>query len=363
MNTDEAIIYLAGCAVNGVTPDQDRLSGLDLDAVYAVASAHLLSACVSIALESAGLRDKRSSMVIADALRKHLMFDAARAQVVRFLNDAGIWYVPLKGDVLKADYPKAFMREMADIDILFDATRAADVKAFMESIGFSTYQFGVGIHDVYHRPPIVSFEMHTALFGPQHPARLRDYYRNVKDRLLPDHGAALRFSPEDFYIYMLAHTYKHFYNDGTGLRSFLDIYVFLNRHQSALNLDYLNAELRKLGIDDFERRARHLAQRLFTDQPLPEDEKEMLHYVLSSSAFGTLQHSAENQVLKQGKLKYFLGRIFLPMSSIQSQYPFFYRHRIFLPLFPLWRFFDVVLFRRENAMTELNLMHTKKRPF
>ena len=39
------------------------------------------------------------------------------------------------------------MREFADHDILIDASRAEDVRAVMEGLGFTAGHFGTGNHD------------------------------------------------------------------------------------------------------------------------------------------------------------------------------------------------------------------------
>ena len=49
------LIYLVSCAVNGVTPDAERVAGMDLDAIYKLASCHMLAATVSPALKAAGV--------------------------------------------------------------------------------------------------------------------------------------------------------------------------------------------------------------------------------------------------------------------------------------------------------------------
>ena len=59
------VVYLAGCAVNGTVPDNDRVQAMDLEAVYAFASWHMIGSAVAFALESAGFRDQKSAQAIA----------------------------------------------------------------------------------------------------------------------------------------------------------------------------------------------------------------------------------------------------------------------------------------------------------
>ena len=327
------VIYLVSCAANETVPEPDRVQTMNLTAVYALAGRHMLTAAVAMALESAGFRDAMSTKAISESVRRAARFDTERAAVLQKMEEVSIWYLPVKGSVLKDLYPKYGMRQMADNDILYDASRATDVKTIMERLGFVTDQYyGRSIHDHYFKPPVCNFEMHRMLFGAGHDQRLIDYYHDVKSRLLPDEGRnyGYHFSDEDFYVYMIAHEYKHYSGGGTGLRSLLDTYVYLSRKGESMDWSYINGELEKLGISEFEAQNRSLALHLFSGEALADSDEEMLNYILSSGTYGTREHSVRNKVNKLGggvlgKVKYLFGRIFLPMSIVQSAYPFFYR--------------------------------------
>ena len=45
------LIYFISCAVNGVKPDPERVDGMDLDAIYTLASRHMLAATIAPALK------------------------------------------------------------------------------------------------------------------------------------------------------------------------------------------------------------------------------------------------------------------------------------------------------------------------
>ena len=111
-------------------------------------------------------------------------------------------------------------------------------------------------------------------------------------------------------------------------------------------MDYVATETEKLGIAEFEISNRSLAQHLFSDKELTDADKEMLEYVLSSGVYGTMIHRVENKMKQNGwgKLKYSLNRFFVPVSkknknyiAYSEHYPFFYKHKILLPLLPFYR--------------------------
>ena len=353
-------VYLAGCAVKEEIPDQHRVLSMNLDAVYQVSNGHALAAAVGMALETAGVRTNAFTQAIAKSKRKAALMNADRHSILEKLEQAGIWYMPLKGSVLQADYPQIGMRQMSDNDILFDPDRFADVKKIMKSLGYSVINFGVGHHDVYNKQPVSHFEMHRQLFSSASGEAINKYFRQAMNRLLPDQETRYgrHFSANDFYLYMIAHAYKHYSVCGTGLRSLLDVYVYVRKHGDALNWALIGREAKKLGLSSFEHQNRNLALHLFDGLQLTEQEKEMFLYMASSGTYGTIQHRVNNNVEKlgggvKGKAKYFMHRMILPMHAIQAYYPFVYQHKILLPFFIVFRLIHAVGCRRAIVLEEI----------
>lgn len=358
------VAYLAACAVNGQVPEASQVEKMDLDRLYKAADRHLLTGITAMALESAGIRDEAFTQAKGKAIRKVAAFDVERSVVLQALEEAGIWYAPMKGCVLKELYPRIGMRQMADNDILYDASKTPEVRTIMERLGFSTDSaYGRGIHDHFFKQPVCNFEMHRMLLGPMHDARVYEYYQDVKNRLILNDGTRYGYhlGDEDFYVYMIAHEYKHYSGGGTGQRSVLDTYVYLKKKGDALDWNYIAGELDKLGIADFEAQNRSLALHLFSGEKLTEQDEEMLEYILSSGTYGTVEHRVSNKVRKlggglRGRAKYLLSRIFLPMESIKSAYPFFYKHKILLPVFFFYRIGKGLMIRRRMVIVELKTL-------
>lgn len=317
---------------------------MNLNHLYRAAEAHLLTAITAMALESTGIHDPVFTQARNKAIRKIVLMDTESKRLFACLEDEGIWYMPLKGCVLKDLYPAIGMRQMADYDILIDASRAKDVKDIMEELGFTTKYFGMSNQDVYRKMPVCNFEIHTALVPPGSNEKQNAYYLDVEDRLIRETGYARHFTPEDFYLFMIVHEYKHYSGCGTGLRSLLDTYVYLNA--SALDMDYVVHEAGKLGIAAFEAANRSLALHLFGGEALTSDDRKMLDYMLSSGTYGTVKNNIRNTMRERNwtKVQYALHRFLVPMrkdnpdyDSFAGAYPFFYRHRILLPVLMIFR--------------------------
>ena len=143
------VIYLCGCAVNGVIPDKNKTDGLNLDVLYRAADKHFLTAIVGYALETAGIFDNRFIQAKAKSLRKVAAMEIDKELLFQRMEQEKIWYMPLKGVVIKELYPSLGLRQMSDFDILFDKTYTEKVRDIFLELGFICEHFGTGSHDVY----------------------------------------------------------------------------------------------------------------------------------------------------------------------------------------------------------------------
>lgn len=352
------MIYLTACAINNKNPKQERIDNLDLPKLFEVCQKHILTACVAYALESAGIKDNDFTQAKEKAIRKNILLDAERRTILRKLEAEKIWYMPLKGSLLHDWYPKLGMRQMADNDILVDSDKMAEVRDVFLNSGYECKKYGRGNHDVYFKQPVLNFEMHSSLFNPMHIGNLYPYFKDVKNKLILDEDReyGYHFSNEDFYLFMMAHEYKHFSGGGTGVRSLVDTYVFLRKFKDSLDWDYLNAELDKLGIADYERNNRELAMKLLSFKQLTIEDKKLLDYYIMSGTYGNKDNVVKNGVKYRGKgskLVYLKYRIFPPISFLECSVPWVKKSKLLIPAAYIYRFFRGATTSRKYVGKEL----------
>lgn len=364
-NAISDLLYLAACAVNNKVPNNSRVDNMDLDLVYNLASFHSIVSLVAFSLEQVIELPHKYDQDKKKAIRKLALFDIERIKLFAKFNQEKIWYMPLKGIILKDYYPKSGMREMADNDILCDSTRMDDVKLIMEGLGYTCEQFG-WTHDVYSQA-FLSFEFHRTLFHEMEYEQFYKYYKTIKDRLIRcGDSFEYRFKPEDFYVYIIAHEYKHYISGGTGLRSLLDTYVFLKRYEEKLDWDYLHQELKALSLCEFEKMNRTLSEKIFSGETLNDEEKRLFMYYLSSGVHGSEEHIWRNNLCqelsgddsKNAKRKYLRYRLFHQGESLKERYPFVYRHKILIPGLYVYRFVKAVITKPKEIWTEFK--HVKQ---
>lgn len=382
--TSEFLIYLMACSLQGTKPEEALLANIDMEALLRLAKAHSVSAMVCMALEQTDAfrcAEETTRLKWLDAknkaVRKNMLLDAERHQLEKEFAEHGIWYMPLKGSILKDWYPKFGMREMADNDILFDASKRKEVKAIFQGRGYTVKGYNKSNHDEYEKPPIYNFEMHVSLFHGMYK-ELTEQYENVKERLLPVDGTAYQFAftPEDFYVFVLAHAHKHYSHSGTGIRTLADIYIMNQKLGGTMNWEYVDSELRGLGIFSYERESRELAQKLFgiaelpTEANLSEAEQQMLAYYLGASTYGTIENRTLNQMQKlqpdggaitvHTKRKYLLSRIFPGREWCKACAPTVYKYPVLLPFFWVWRLAVKGVKRRDIAKQELEAIKRER---
>ena len=370
------MIYLASFGINSkCKPDEKcleryRTNEENRKELFRMSAKHFIDALTGMTLKKAGVvLPKYWEERMVKAIRKVILFDAERKKLCAWMDRERIWYLPLKGIILKEYYPSIGMRQMSDNDILFDADAWERVEKHMLSEGYETESVGNGNHDVYQKAPVYNFEMHRSLYGKGHDERWVEYYSDIKDCLIPDRADdrcyGYHMSDEDFYIYITSHAYKHYSGSGTGLRTLLDFYAYLNAKEDSLDFDYIRTACKKLGIDDFEQHNRILCRKVFApqqtynqdsfEQSLSADELEMLQYYLSSGVYGTFERMVANRMEKQtkadgkknlSKLSYYRHRVF-PGMELYENYPLLVKHKWLIPAYWLYRIVRM-LFSRER---------------
>ena len=357
MNATEQYIYLCACAATGKTAE---LESADFETLWNMSRSHNMTALTAKGLlpteafKNADEKEqKRWKNALNNSVKKTMLFDAERKKILRFFEENGIWYAPLKGAVLNSFYKSYGTREFADNDILTDPDRTGEAKTFLLERGYS-FRSDEFSADEYSKQPFFNFEIHRALIDEDVSfERAINYYKNIKERLVKDtgNGFGYHFTDDDFYIFFVFHAFKHYDSRGTGFRTVADEYVTLHTDKLKLDFGYITKELDKLGIREFEEQLRELADALFAEpelicenlRKLSAEAREMLEFILSCNTFGQMENLFKKDLesisggKKPNKAKYWLRRAFPPASRFKYSNPFVYKHKIVYPFFLTYR--------------------------
>lgn len=260
--------------------------------------------------------------------------------LLKCFDEVKIYNLPMKGYFLKEDYPNSFERSISDYDILFDINDIDRIKNIFKQNG---YKFLQNDDQQYHfvKAPFMYIEMHRSLLKKNNKnysllenqlekAKVRDGYSYSKEMTL-----------EDYYIYMLLHSAKHFSEGGIGIRMIADEYVFYKKYSDQLNQKYLSEQFEKLGITLFEKKLRDISLKWFSKGSEVKDFDDVEEYILLSMTLGRVDVAVMSEMERQrvntktgrkkSRFANFISSFFPNKSYMANKYPFVEKMPILLP--------------------------------
>ena len=342
---------------SAITNKSCRLSeDFSLEVLIDVAQNHQISPIIYYGAINCGF-DKASDamkklfensfpLVMLDEMQK-----TAFEEVMRIFESAGIEYMPLKGSLLKALYPKSEMRTMGDIDILIKTEQYEKISGIMKKLGYE--QKCESNHEFIWTKGSLCIELHKMLVPSYH----KDYYAYFCDGWKfaeKTENTKYFLKPEAEYIYLFTHFAKHYRSGGIGIKHLTDLWVYKNA-KPYLDWEYIKRELAKLRLDNFFENVEKTLDVWFDGKAETPETKLISDTVFGSGAYGDaetdevskmLWETKEGKSIKATKFSRFLKVTFLPYENMCEKYDFLKKVPILLPFMWIVRIFDVLLFKR-----------------
>ncbi|MBQ8195567.1 MAG: nucleotidyltransferase family protein [Oscillospiraceae bacterium] len=350
--TSEYLIALMNAAINAGAPPKVP-DGMDLHELFELAQFHSVANIVLYMLEKTGadipkdtaalFAQERDKAILAD-----ITFQMDYEELSAAFREHGLRFLPLKGILMKQHYPQSDYRTMSDIDILIDDENAQKVRSVMEELGYETVEYNLGVHDVYHKLPVTRIEIHRELFG----ADGREYAAIFTDpwAMCCTSGDALQFTDEAFFIFLLAHGMKHYELGGTGIRTFMDIHLFIQHLGKHLDLKRIYETFETVGQRKLCESFIALSEMWFGGNTRTEALTEMERYILLGGTYGTFSNQVETAIKEKGKAGYVWNKLFPDLITMQHHYPMLKKAPVLLPVFWIVRIATKPFInRRQNA--------------
>lgn len=380
-SNERYLLHLFACALNGNMP-REIPDDCSWDSVYGLSVQNSVQGLIWEAAKKLGsipkgLRESWENSATLILIR-NIQLETDRLEIVRRLSDSGVSYLALKGAALLALYPNPAMRTMSDNDILFgivepdpnggfrtkgssEEERAASldraeqiVRIVMRDMGYTVHEHSGDVCDMqFSKAPYYFYEMHFSLMETFRPYYF--YFANPWKRSIPvgdnapGKGREFRFSDEDQYVYMIAHAHKHENMSGEGIRILADIAIAL-RAAPDFDLDYVEQELSRMGLMEFETSLRELTLAILDEGELNIHLEELAMQLVtcghgSVERFVRAKLQAERDAGRSGRLGY-LRKLCSPEYYCPGELEFLANNKFLRPLFPIGR---LALFLR-NAM-------------
>lgn len=378
----ENLLYLMACAVNDARPDAERVSRMDLGPLLKLAEFHSVAAMIGLALKKNGPLAPEWERQVAYSEYRYALMKNERAHIVQTLAQQGIRCACLKGIVLAEHYPSPAMREMCDNDILYEYTpeAALTVRRVMEDMGYRTKSFDEANTDEYLKQPLYNFEMHAALESAE-TANLRHgdrVFDGVWEHVVPfaSEPNAYMLDPSDFYLYFIAHAFKHYRTGTIGVRVLADACIARKAFADELDDRRIRAGLIALGATDFSMHLNELAAALLGDpsktvermHSLSPHDRAILEMMLGSGTYGassTVMQRRLEGVAEGGKStknlrhRYLAGRLFPSTEIMGMNYPVCRRHPALLPFYYVYRIINGAITKRDAIKGELSVLNSE----
>ncbi len=359
--TIEILFSLIRNAVFGTVIDEETREAVFncADKLYKFSKYHDVAHLVSYAIEKNRIPLEQTELT-KKLKKRHpiavVRYEATNqtfCRVCEFFEAEHIQFIPLKGSVIREFYPEPWMRTSCDIDILVheeDLGRA--VKLLQEKYSFQSDNKR-DFHDVsLFSENGTHLELHFNIM--ENMKDVDTVLGKVWQYAKPCSAGSYKYELDnEFLIYhILAHMSYHILNGGSGIRSFIDLYLLEK------NLQYDEKTLcdicREGGLLAFKTAAEKLAA-VWLENKEHDDVTGILEkYILSGGTYGNQEAASEiKHVSNGGKVKYILTRIFQPYGILKEKYPVLRKHKWLLPVCQVRRWIYVLSSDRKKLVPRL----------
>lgn len=350
INEWEYLIHLLNCVLKKEQPGELPES-LSFDRLFSLADSHSVANMAYYGVEKLSVKPseelRRKWAEVRDkALSKDIIQEMELEMLTSAFTQAQIPFITLKGTELKKLYPQSDFRTMSDIDIYIDDNNADGAKKAMLSIGYEINSMEQGVHDVYYKKPVMNVEVHRDLFGNE-GEEFSPIFENIWEMAEKVKGTRHNLSAESSFMYIMAHGIKHYNQGGTGLRSFMDIHIFLKHHN--IDTEKLYPVFEKVGAGEEYRIFLDLAAMWFGEKEFNPEMRKAESYVISSGTYGNFENMVTREMEGQNKAGYLLKKIFPSLKYMREQYPVLRRVPVLLPFCWVVRWIKAVTVNRKHT--------------
>ncbi|MDE6664729.1 MAG: nucleotidyltransferase family protein [Ruminococcus sp.] len=359
MTTDKYVIHLIKCALKNEQP-KEKPENLSWDKIFYLADKHMTVNMIWYSVNKLTSKPdselwKKWTELKNMAIVKDITQRNEYKKIIAAFDKEKIRCMPVKGIFLKKMYPRSDFRTMSDIDILIDTENAGKAENVILALGYTCESKEKSHHDVFFKSPVMNIEIHRQLFSDISANNFSQYYKDVFIKAEKTDGFELvyKMTDEEFYIYTLAHFYKHYSKGGSGIRSVMDIYVMNDIIYKKLDKHSLNCKLKKLQLLDFRNEMTDLSEMWFKNGKETPELKKISEYIIRSGTYGTMLNNVNNQIKKKGRTGYFIYCAFPPLYFMKNNYPILKKVPFLLPVLWIWRLITSLITKRNVVMFKL----------
>lgn len=341
------------------------------NSIFRIANNHSLSGIVYITLQ------KQSNIlsISKDILEKEKINYFMQLQnsvnqeyemkkLVKELSLKGIYHVLMKGYVIKNLYLDPDLRTMGDVDFLVKDKDINKVHEILLSLGYIHMKTVRAVRN--YSKVGMNLEVHTSIFYDKisEDVDYEEYFNKAWDNVILKEGNfTYEFTLEYHFIFLIAHLAKHFYNEGCGVRMFLDIAIYLKQYKDKIDWDYFWSEIDKIKLKKFTKSVFTLCnfwfgvefkEKVYLEESFLENITE---YVINSGTFGkTVENDMLNRYrreMENSKINTNLSMIFPSVDVLANEFSYLKKYKFLYPIAWVNRTFRLVTTRRKTTIYKI----------
>ena len=236
--------------------------------------------------------------------------------VLDILDDNEIDVAIFKGPVIANLYPEHLLRVSGDVDLLVEKENEQKTIKILKENGYEVNEEASKKNvTVLTKGNILVIELHASLwedYTGAHIDKLSKMGIDDKSKFIHFDGCDVygkTLNPTNHFQYIFYHIVKHFIPGGIGIRHLIDLTLFYNKYENAIDMDLFRKNMDSLGYTTFYKTIfsiciAHLGMKntCITDNFIlePEVYKKMLEDILDAGVFGnkTLDRIKSRNVVK-----------------------------------------------------------------
>ena len=265
-------------------------------------------------------------------------------------------YMPLKGSIMKYQYPKPELRTMGDADIVIRKAQYQAITTLLQENGFH-WKNDSECHGVWENNNLC-LELHWKLISHRTPV-FEEYYGDGWKFAVLHQGCRYAMSEVDTFIFLFVHFTKHYLASGIGCRQTTDLWLYLRKHPD-MDKAELRSKLETLKLWTFYENVLELLQYWFEQGPETEKREYMSRFILSGGSWGSVGNTRLTEAAwnmnkagntKRAKYLFYIQRLFPSAALISGAYPLLCKAPWLLPVFWVVRLFDKMFIKRDFVRT------------
>jgi len=323
-------------------PLPEKPGDIEWGTVYSVAKSHSFAGTLYYFLEDKIKATEDEKLIRAWERDRDFEFLQDKKQkeefdrITELFTNEKLYFLPLKGFMMKKLYPRSVYRYMVDMDIYVSGEQIDRAKELLRSIGYNDgakYE----VHDAMLKPPFVHIELHKLIFEKTYNTEFGEFYPK------PDNPCWHVMSDVDFYVYLIRHAHKHYNNTGgCGIRSVLDLFLYEKAHGELVNSPEVLQKLKDGGLYEFYLDFKELSLYWFCGVPPQRDIAHFEGFILLGGTYGNIKNRVSVEIKGKSKLAYALSCVFPPKKTIYARYKWTKKCPLLLPFGYIARIFGAI---------------------